>query len=184
MFSKIINFHRRQVPWDSRPVIFLNWTLAVIQSLCNILSPFTTAADPRQRSRSQVRVLRDSWPHFTASNSALPSPGGLGSRINIPQELVGPVIPPGTGFPFRRLLWLAGPWWRYSIPLPHGFIIELLLRPRYIALARTENKATFQIVPLLSSLLVDVEVCSPCRCLATTASPCSIMPTSSRLVII
>jgi hypothetical protein len=26
---------------------------------------FTVAADPRQRSHSQVRVPRDSWPHFT-----------------------------------------------------------------------------------------------------------------------
>jgi hypothetical protein len=23
-------------------------------------------------------------------------------------------------FPFRRLLWLAGSWWRYSTPPPHG----------------------------------------------------------------
>jgi hypothetical protein len=42
-------------------------------------------------------------------------PGGLGPRIYIPQEQGGPVIPPGTGFPFNRLLQLAGlrpnsPW--------------------------------------------------------------------------
>jgi hypothetical protein len=37
----------------------------------------------------------------------LPQPGGPGSRIYIPQEQGGPVIPPGTGFPFCRLLRLA-----------------------------------------------------------------------------
>jgi hypothetical protein len=31
----------------------------------------------------------------------------------------GPVIPPGTGFLFRRLLRLAGLRWRYSTPPPH-----------------------------------------------------------------
>jgi hypothetical protein len=38
----------------------------------------------------------------------LPQPGGPGPRIYIPQEQGGPVIPPGTGFPLRRLLRLAG----------------------------------------------------------------------------
>jgi hypothetical protein len=37
-----------------------------------------------------------------------------------PQEQCGPVIPPGTGFPFRRLLRLAWLRWRYSNPPPHG----------------------------------------------------------------
>jgi hypothetical protein len=32
---------------------------------------------------------------------------GPGSCIHFPQEQGGPVIPQGTGFPFRRLLWLA-----------------------------------------------------------------------------
>jgi hypothetical protein len=48
-----------------------------------------------------------------------PQPGGPGPRISIPQEQGGPVIPPGTGFPFRRLLRLAGLRWRYSKPPPH-----------------------------------------------------------------
>jgi hypothetical protein len=50
----------------------------------------------------------------------LSQPGGPGPCIYIPQEQGGPVIPPGTGFPFRRLLRLAGTRWRYSIPPPHG----------------------------------------------------------------
>jgi hypothetical protein len=39
---------------------------------------------------------------------------GSGPRIYIPQEEGGPVIPPGTGLPFRRLLRLARLRWRYS----------------------------------------------------------------------
>jgi hypothetical protein len=61
------------------------------------------AADPRKRSHSQVRVPQDSRPHFTVSDSRLPQPGGPGSRLYIPQEQGGPIIPPGTGFPFRIL---------------------------------------------------------------------------------
>jgi hypothetical protein len=79
---------------------------------------FTIAAGPRQRRHSQVRVLRDSWPHFTVSVSRLPQPGGSGPRIYIPQEQGGPVIPPVTGFPFRRILRHAGLRWRYSNPPP------------------------------------------------------------------
>jgi hypothetical protein len=41
------------------------------------------------------------------------------SQYYFPQEQGGPVIPQGTGFPFRRLLRLAGLQWRYSNPPPH-----------------------------------------------------------------
>jgi hypothetical protein len=73
---------------------------------------FTNAAGPRQRSHSRVRVPRDSWPYFSVSDSRLPQPGGPGLRIYIPQKQGGPVIPPGTGFPFRRLLRIAGLLWK------------------------------------------------------------------------
>jgi hypothetical protein len=69
--------------------------------------PFTIAVAPRQRSHSQVRDPRDSWTDFTVSDSRLPQPGGPGPRIYILQKQGAPVIPPGTGFPFRRLLRLA-----------------------------------------------------------------------------
>jgi hypothetical protein len=88
--------------------------------------PFTIAAGPRQRVLSWVRVPRESWPYFTVSNSRLPQPEGTGPRIYIPQEEGGPVIPPGTGFPFRRLLLLAGLWWRYLNPPSRGFVNFLL----------------------------------------------------------
>jgi hypothetical protein len=57
---------------------------------------------------------------FTVSDLRLPQPGGPGPRIYIPQEHDGPVIPPSTGFPFRRLLRLARLRWRYSNPPPRG----------------------------------------------------------------
>jgi hypothetical protein len=81
---------------------------------------FTITAGPLQRSHSRVRVARESWPHFTVSDSRLHQPGGPGPRIYIPQERGGPVMPPGTGFPFRRLPRLAGLRWRYSTPPLHG----------------------------------------------------------------
>jgi hypothetical protein len=44
----------------------------------------------------------------------------VSSPYYIPQEQGGPGILPGTEFPFRRLLRLAGLRWNYSTPLPHG----------------------------------------------------------------
>jgi hypothetical protein len=81
---------------------------------------FTVAAGPCPRSHSRVRVPRDSLPYFTVSDSKLLQPGGPGSHIYIAQEQGGPVTPPGTGFPFRRLLRLSGLRWRYSIRPLHG----------------------------------------------------------------
>jgi hypothetical protein len=80
---------------------------------------FTIAAGIRQRSHSRVRLPRHSS-YFTVSDPRLPQPGRPGPRIYITQEQGGPVIPPGIGFPFLRLLRLAGLRWRYSTPPPHG----------------------------------------------------------------
>jgi hypothetical protein len=46
--------------------------------------------------------------HTLLSHLRLPEPRGPGSSIYIPQEQGGPVIPPGIGFPLRRLLRLTG----------------------------------------------------------------------------
>jgi hypothetical protein len=45
--------------------------------------------------------------HTLLSHLRLSQPGGPGSRVYIPQEQGGPVIPPGTPFPLRRHLRLA-----------------------------------------------------------------------------
>jgi hypothetical protein len=55
-----------------------------------------------------------------------PQPGGPGPRK-----------PPGTGFPFRRLLRLAGLRWRYSIPPPHGTPGHCITCPTYNISVRT-----------------------------------------------
>jgi hypothetical protein len=39
-----------------------------------------------------------------------------------PRNSVALLYPPGSGFPFRRLLRLAGLRWRYSKPPPHGYL--------------------------------------------------------------
>jgi hypothetical protein len=49
-----------------------------------------------------------------------PQPGGPCLRIYIPQEQCGPVTPPATGFPCRRLLRPAGLRWRYLKQPPRG----------------------------------------------------------------
>jgi hypothetical protein len=77
---------------------------------------FIIAAGPRQRSYSQVRVPRNSWPHFTFSNSRLSQAGGPGPHIYFPRNRAVRLYPPGTGFPFRRILRPAGLRWRCSNP--------------------------------------------------------------------
>jgi hypothetical protein len=74
---------------------------------------YIVAAGPRQRSHSPFRVQRDSWPHFTLSDSRRLQPGGLGPPLHVPKEMGGPVISPGTGFTFRLPLRLAGLRWNY-----------------------------------------------------------------------
>jgi hypothetical protein len=69
--------------------------------------------------RTRIRTLLS---HFR-----LPQPGGPGPRISVPQEQGGPVIPPGTGFPFRCLLRLTGLGWRHSNPPLHGVCNVVLL---------------------------------------------------------
>jgi hypothetical protein len=81
---------------------------------------FKIAAGPRQLSHFQDSVPRDSRPNFTVSDSRLSQPGGPGPRIYMPQGEGGPVISPGNGFSFHRLLRLAGLRWWYSTSPPHG----------------------------------------------------------------
>jgi hypothetical protein len=64
---------------------------------------------------------RGTHDHILLSHeSRLPQPGGPGPRIYIPRAQGGPVMHPGTGFPFRHLLRLSGLRWRYSNPPPDG----------------------------------------------------------------
>jgi hypothetical protein len=54
---------------------------------------FTTVTGSRQRSHSQVRILQDSWPCFTVSDSRIPQLGGPGLRICTLQNIVARSYP-------------------------------------------------------------------------------------------
>jgi hypothetical protein len=77
-----------------------------------------------------------------------------------PKEQCGPVVVPDTGFPFRRLLRLAGLQWRYSNLPPHTWTTS----SRYIAPSRTAHKTS---VPILRSLVAG-EACPQSCSLAMT----------------
>jgi hypothetical protein len=85
---------------------------------------FTVAAGLCQPSHYRIRVPLNSWPYFTVSGSRLPQPERPGPSIYIPQEQGVPVIPPGTGFPFRRLVRFTGLRWRHSTSPLHGFSLH------------------------------------------------------------
>jgi hypothetical protein len=57
---------------------------------------------------------------MVVSLASNPQTGGPGFCSYVPRLEDGPVIAPGTGFPFRRLLRLAELRWRYSNRPPHG----------------------------------------------------------------
>jgi hypothetical protein len=61
---------------------------------------------------------RGTHDHILLSQIQDPQPGGPDPHIYIPQEEGGPVVPPGTGFQFRRLVRLAGLRRVYSNPPP------------------------------------------------------------------
>jgi hypothetical protein len=61
---------------------------------------FTIAAGPSQRSHSQVRVSRNSWSHFTVSDSRLPQPVGPVPVFVFPRNRVARLYPQALGFLF------------------------------------------------------------------------------------
>jgi hypothetical protein len=76
--------------------------------VCNLLLLLVLASAVPLRSES-----RGTQSHILLSQFLrLPQPRGPGPCICIPQEQNGPDIPPGTGFPFRRLIRLTGLRWR------------------------------------------------------------------------
>jgi hypothetical protein len=110
----------------------------------------------------------DSRPQYTVSDSRLPQPGGPLPRIYIPQEQGSPVIPPGTGFPFRRLLRLAGLRCMYSTPPPHGIGRTVFPWTAYYDTDRIESIASNSSV--VACVFVVTVICLTKRCLATLVS--------------
>jgi hypothetical protein len=60
----------------------------------------TIAADPRQRSHSQVRVPRDSRPYFTLSDSRLPHLEDQAPVFISPRDRVAQLYPQALGSHF------------------------------------------------------------------------------------
>jgi hypothetical protein len=123
----------RQAPWDPRPeFLFYNRTLAVFVLMlhptwrqdgfvvynCCWSSPAQSFSGPNPaRLVTIFYCLRfETLPTWRARSLYLYPPG-----------TGWPCYTQGTGFPFRRLLRLAGLRWRYSTPPPHGMTVELLL---------------------------------------------------------
>jgi hypothetical protein len=83
---------------------------------------FVYAAGAWQRSLSRVRVPWDPRPYFSVSDLRLP---------------------------FLRLLRLAGLWWRYSTPPPHGLIRNCRAQQRISLLqATSQHGHSWHRVPL------------------------------------
>jgi hypothetical protein len=108
-----------------------------------------------------------------------PQPGGQGPRIYIPQEQGGPVIPPGTGFTFRRLLRLAGLRWRYWNPPAHGVWFKI---SRWSSLCRPGPDHRENTASIVECQFLAAEMCLSRRCLAMTVSSRSTIPTFNRHV--
>jgi hypothetical protein len=70
-----------------------------------------------------------------------------------PPNHIGPVKPPGTGFPFRHLLWLSGIRWRYLNPPKCG---ELP-----IFKVKVKVKVTLQLAVYRQSVLLGVKPLRP-----------------------
>jgi hypothetical protein len=170
--------------WDLRPDFHCCHTVASVL-MWGVLSgertglSFAIAACPRQLSHSWVRVPLDSWPYDHILLSQIRDSPNLQGQVPVfisPKEQGDPVIPPGTGFPFRRLLRLAGLRWRYSNPSPRGVLLTV---PFYNLSARTARKTPLSIVknvftgtlpsnrcPSIVEGACVAEMCLPTRCLA------------------
>jgi hypothetical protein len=80
---------------------------------------------------ARVAFLRSESPRtqYHISLSQIPDWTNVDGQVPVfisPQEQGGPIIPPGTGFHFCRLLQLAGLRWKYSNPPPSGVIENIV----------------------------------------------------------
>jgi hypothetical protein len=71
------------------------------------------------------------------------------SRVRVPWYSDQFLLSQIWGFPFRRLLRLAGSRWRYSTPPPHGFFLAFSRVPTFITSAEPNTNHHFQQFTLL-----------------------------------
>jgi hypothetical protein len=76
--------------------------------------------------------------------------GGAGPHIYVLQETEWPSYTPGTGFPFRRLLRLAGIRWRYSTPPPRSALSQLQSQSQNQSQSQS-HFTTGGLLPIISS---------------------------------
>jgi hypothetical protein len=86
-----------RVSWCGVPSLRRGWVCNLLVQLLLGLARAVTLGSRSHRNHDPILL----------SLLRLPQPGGPGPRIYIPQEQGDPVIPSGTGFPFRRLLRLT-----------------------------------------------------------------------------
>jgi hypothetical protein len=97
-----------RVSWREASSLTRRW-------VCNLLIQWLMSFSRAVTLGSKSRRTRD---HILLSRWRPSQPGEPGPRMYITQEQGGPVIHPGTGFPFRRHLRLARLRWKYSNPPP------------------------------------------------------------------
>jgi hypothetical protein len=95
-------------------------------------------------ARAGTLVSKSRRTYFTVSFETPPTWRAMPTYL-YPQEQGGPVIPLGTGFPFCRLLRLAGLRWRYSNPPPHGLLYSNSSGPH-----REHNLLLYAVAELIS----------------------------------
>jgi hypothetical protein len=113
-----INFFFQLNTWGNSPYVTSSLTIGWVCSLQFLLVPVSAVILGSESRGTHDHILlsqiRDS-----------PNLEGQAPVFISPQEQGGPVTPPGTWFPFRRLLRLAGLRWRYLTSPPHAFPTEL-----------------------------------------------------------
>jgi hypothetical protein len=90
----LLSLWRFRVSWCGAPPLTRGWVCNLLVQLRLGLARAVTLGSKSCRTHG----------HILLSHLILPQPGEPGPRIYIPQEQGGPVIPPGTGFTFCRLL--------------------------------------------------------------------------------
>jgi hypothetical protein len=131
------------------------WTPSLTRGwVCNLLE-YCFWAYPEQSFSGPIPQNSDP---ILLSHFRLSQPGRSGPRIYIPQEQGDPLIPPSTGFPFRRLLLLAGLRWRYSNPPPHGSRKHIFLLLRYLTITQPPRRTTQNTLLLTFLLVLRVEL--------------------------
>jgi hypothetical protein len=98
-----------QVSCCGAPSLTRGWVCnLLVQLLLGLARTIILGSNSRRTKTIFYRVVWDS-----------PNLEGQVPVFICPRNRVPPVIPPGTGYPFCRLLRLAGLRWRYSNPPPH-----------------------------------------------------------------